>query len=210
MAKLLTVTTTLLLLLDTTRAANLDIYGPQTAFTSRYWDCCKPSCAWADKAVFNNNNPVQACDVNNQPLADDQAGTGCSGGNSYSCANQSPWAVNETFSYGFVGAFLLGGSERNWCCSCYELEFLDGVVKGQKMIVQASNTDYEMPDQNIFTFGVCSSILSRFTLQNKKRKKQEEGTRFQLSHMVELADECSNCTDTSWKHLLRQRLRHAI
>jgi hypothetical protein len=143
-----------------TTAANIDIFGPTTAVTSRYWDCCKPSCSWADKAKFVDNHPVSSCDTDQKPLTDFGLGTGCNKGPAFSCANQQPWAINDTFSYGFVGAFLLGGTESHWCCSCYELEFLNGDIKGQKMIVQASNTDYELTSENIFTFGVCASSIS--------------------------------------------------
>ena len=40
----------------------LDTYGPTSAFTTRYWDCCKPSCAWNDHGEFKNSSPV--CLVN--------------------------------------------------------------------------------------------------------------------------------------------------
>lgn len=98
---------------------------------------------------------VQTCDKDNAPLVSFQETTGCNaGGTSYSCANNSPWAVNDTFSYGFVGAFMKNNTERDWCCGCYALTFTTGPVKGKSMIVQAHNTDYEMQDQNIFTFAV--------------------------------------------------------
>ena len=98
---------------------------------------------------------VQTCDIDNKPLLDTQQFTGCNGGNSYLCANNSPWAVNETFSYGFVGAFMKNNTEMDWCCGCYQLKFTTGPVANKTMIVQAHNTDYEMTDQNIFTFAVC-------------------------------------------------------
>jgi hypothetical protein len=154
LSKFLT-STVLLLALRPEHASSAvsDIFGPSTALTTRYWDCCKPSCAWSDKASFNK--PIQSCDINNKPLLDTNQGTGCNGGTSFACANNSPWAVNDTFSYGFVGAYLKGGDESTWCCGCYQLSFTSGPVKGKSMIVQASNTDYDMPDQNVFTFGVC-------------------------------------------------------
>ena len=136
-------------------AASSDIFGPSTAVTSRYWDCCKPSCSWTIKADFNLNHAVTSCDAHSNPLSDYTQASGCQGGSSFACPNNSPWAVNDAFSYGFVGAFLQGGDESTWCCSCYQLNFTNGPIKGKSMIVQASNTDYNVPDNNIFTFGVC-------------------------------------------------------
>ncbi|KFY97224.1 hypothetical protein V498_02186 [Pseudogymnoascus sp. VKM F-4517 (FW-2822)] len=131
-----------------------DVFGPSTAVTSRYWDCCKPSCGWADKGDFVDKSPVQSCDINANPLLDVTQGTGCNGGNAFGCASNSPWAVNDTFSYGFVGTFLIGGDESSWCCSCFQLNFTSGAVKGKSMIVQASNTNYDSPGANVFTLGI--------------------------------------------------------
>ncbi|KFY25659.1 hypothetical protein V493_04524 [Pseudogymnoascus sp. VKM F-4281 (FW-2241)] len=135
-------------------AATSHVFGPSSARTSRYWDCCKPSCGWADKAGFVDNSPIQSCDINSNPLLDISQGTGCNGGNAFGCPTNSPWAVNDTFSYGFAGTFLLGGAESSWCCSCYQLNFTSGAVKGKSMIVQASNTNYDSPNANVFTLGI--------------------------------------------------------
>ncbi|OBT97587.1 hypothetical protein VE01_04513 [Pseudogymnoascus verrucosus] len=135
-------------------AATSNLFGPSTAITSRYWDCCKPSCGWADKAGFVDKSPVQSCDINQNPLLDNSQGTGCNGGHAFGCPTNAPWAVNDTFSYGFVGTFLVGGDESSWCCSCYQLNFTSGAVKGKSMIVQASNTNYDSPNANVFTLGI--------------------------------------------------------
>ncbi|KAF3148194.1 hypothetical protein TWF594_001388 [Orbilia oligospora] len=123
------------------------------AQTSLYWDCCKASCSWADHGFFVGN-PINTCDINGTRLTDWNLGTGCSDGESFSCQDQIPWAVNETFSYGFVGAFINGYGERTWCCGCYELEFTDGPIKGNKMVVQASNTNYDAKGYSQFNFGI--------------------------------------------------------
>ncbi|ELU42759.1 glycosyl hydrolase family 45 domain-containing protein [Rhizoctonia solani AG-1 IA] len=52
----------------------------------------------------------------------------------------SPWAVNDSLSYGFAAVKLQGGAESTWCCQCYELTFTSGPVSGKKMIVQTTNT----------------------------------------------------------------------
>lgn len=85
--------------------------------STRYWDCCKPSCAWSGKASVNR--PVLACDSNNNPLSDTNVKSGCDGGSAYTCANNSPWAVNDNLAYGFAATKLSGGTESSWCCACY-------------------------------------------------------------------------------------------
>lgn len=136
------------------RCANLNISGE--AVTTRFWDCCKPSCAWKEKAAFDR--PVLSCSIDDKPT-DIDAGTGCNGGSAYLCSNQQPWKVNETFSYGFAGVFikpdLTGGKiEDAWCCACYQVDFTSDPLKGKTMIVQASNTAYDINTANRFSLAV--------------------------------------------------------
>ncbi|KAF3911837.1 Endoglucanase-5 [Arthrobotrys entomopaga] len=136
--------------------------------TGLYWDCCKPSCAWSDKGPFSTH-PVQTCNKDDSPLKDQTAGSACGqGGTAFVCNNQQPWVVNDTFSYGFTSTFIVGASESDWCCSCYELNFINGAIKGKRMVVQASNTGYDDPTRNIFGVGVpgardyASACLNRY------------------------------------------------
>lgn len=39
-----------------------------TGKTTRYWDCCKPSCAWSGKGAVTR--PVNTCDSNNRVISD--------------------------------------------------------------------------------------------------------------------------------------------
>lgn len=142
-----------------------DLVQSGDAITTRYWDCCKPSCSWAGKAHFSQ--PVLSCDKGDNPLKDFTQGTGCNGGTAYSCTNQSPWAVNDTFSYGFAGVYLVKDKvEDAWCCSCYQLKFTSGPVKGKTMIIQAHNTAYDVNTANRFSLGVrhylCFFLLISF------------------------------------------------
>ncbi|KAJ4987211.1 beta-endoglucanase [Stagonosporopsis vannaccii] len=126
------------------------------ALTTRYWDCCKPSCGWRGKASVND--PVGSCTANGEPISLD-AGTGCNGGTAFACSQQQPWAVNDTFSYGFAGAFLTkemvgGATEDAWCCACYQLDFTSEPLRGKSMIVQASNTAYDITTANRFSIAV--------------------------------------------------------
>jgi hypothetical protein len=38
--------------------------------------------------------------------------------------------------------------ESNWCCACYELRFTTGPIKGKTMIIQATNTGYDLGDNH--------------------------------------------------------------
>jgi hypothetical protein len=85
--------------------------------STRYWDCCKPSCSWKAKAAVNQ--PVFACDANGSRISDPDVKSGCDGGSAYACADQSPWAVSNDLAYGFAATALSGGTEASWCCACY-------------------------------------------------------------------------------------------
>lgn len=142
--------------------ASLDISGD--AIISRNWDCCKPSCSWKFKADVSQ--PVQSCGIDGKPV-DPDAGSGCNdAGSAYQCPEQQPWAINDTFAYGFGGAFIRadlvnGKLEESWCCACYELKFKAESLKGKRMIVQATNTLYDKTDQNRFSLSVSLRQRSR-------------------------------------------------
>jgi hypothetical protein len=55
--------------------------------------------------------------------------------------------------------FLEGHASNSWCCSCYELVFTSGVVKGKRMIVQAHNSGFDMLTANRFGLAVCLFVL---------------------------------------------------
>ena len=134
--------------------------------TTRYWDCCKPSCAWAGKGF--SQGPVTTCDRNDKPLSDNGATrSGCdSGGSAYMCSSQAPWAVNDSLAYGFAAVRISGSNENQWCCQCYELTFTSGPVAGKKMIVQGTNTggdlgenhfDLAIPGGGVGLFNACTT-----------------------------------------------------
>ncbi|KAF1831103.1 barwin-like endoglucanase [Decorospora gaudefroyi] len=126
------------------------------AVTTRFWDCCKPSCGWIGKADFSS--PVLSCTADDAP-ADFAAGTGCNGGGAYQCSDQQPWAINDTLSYGFAGVYITsdlthGAIEDAWCCACYQLDFTSEPLIGKSMIVQASNTAYDVNTASRFSLAV--------------------------------------------------------
>lgn len=120
------------------------------AKTTRYWDCCKPSCAWAGKAALQRSSaPVQTCAADGASLrAQPDAASGCVGGSAFTCNTQQPWVVNDTFAYGFAAAKLAGQGEDDWCCACYRLRFTSGAVAGKTMVVQVTNTGGDLGDNH--------------------------------------------------------------
>ena len=104
--------------------------------TTRYWDCCKPSCAWNDLSTLGIQSAVKTCDVNDKPITDTTAASGCNGGTAYMCSDQSPWIAGTDLAYGFASVSASGSN----CCQCYQLTFTSGAVAGKTMIVQATNT----------------------------------------------------------------------
>ncbi|KAH0359343.1 glycoside hydrolase family 45 protein, partial [Aureobasidium melanogenum] len=135
----------------------------QTGKTTRYWDCCKGSCAWPGKADVSA--PITTCDKNDNPLTDANTASSCDGGSAYMCSDQSPWAVSDNLAYGFAAANIAGGSEESWCCSCYKLTFTTTSIAGKTMIVQATNTggdlgsnqfDLAIPGGGVGIFNACT------------------------------------------------------
>jgi len=136
----------------------------KTGKTTRYWDCCKPSCAWSGKA--NVSSPVSTCSASGSILSNPDAKSGCDGGESYMCTDQQPWAINDQLSYGFAAASISGESESTWCCACYRLTFTSTSIAGKQLIVQVTNTggdlgenhfDLQMPGGGLGIFDGCSS-----------------------------------------------------
>ncbi|KAL7266958.1 hypothetical protein RUND412_010475 [Rhizina undulata] len=127
------------------------VSADSTGTTTRYWDCCKPSCAWSGKATVSD--PVNTCDANNNILTDYSIASACNGGTAYMCSNQIPWAYNDTLAYGFAAVNIASESESDWCCACYQLTFTSGAVEGKTMIVQATNTGGDL-GSNQFDLGI--------------------------------------------------------
>lgn len=119
------------------------INGGSSGWASRYWDCCKPSCAWQSNA----SSPVMSCDrndnnlgVTDQPNACEQNGQS----GAFTCHSMAPWAHSNQVSYGFAA---VNGVQ---CGQCFQLQFTgtsqnapndpgSALISGKTMIVQATN-----------------------------------------------------------------------
>jgi len=137
---------------------------------SRYWDCCKPHCAWKDNA----SPYAKSCDSNMNVL-DPGATSVCDGGTAGTCGSQAPWAVSDTLAFGYAAVPQALGGE---CGKCLLLTF-DGTshdatdertasLKGKQMVIMVSNTggdvgsgqfDIMIPGGGLGWFNGCSNQL---------------------------------------------------
>ncbi len=147
----------------------------KTGVTTRYWDCCKPSCSWPGKAFVSQ--PVQTCSIANIPLKSSNIASGCNGGGAFACSNQGPFNTSNGISYGFAAAILKGKKESDWCCRCYRLVFTSERVKRKTMIVQVTNTGYDLED-NHFDIAIPGGGQGIFTGCNIQYKNYKGGDRY--------------------------------
>jgi Glycosyl hydrolase family 45 len=140
-------------------------------WASRYWDCCKPACAW--KANVRTGNPMTSCNQQNQNLSSADVKNACDGGSggAFMCWNASPWSLSDSLSYGFVAA-----SSGNYVCGrCYQLQFTGSghsgsnpgatSLSGKTMIVQVINNggvagdqmDILIPGGGVGALNACST-----------------------------------------------------
>lgn len=155
------------------------------AKTTRYWDCCKPSCAWSSnvKSSVAGYTAVRTCKQSGA-YASGNGNSICGGGGDgtgpeYMCTNQQPSVVADTM-YGFAASNTL-------CCACFELVFLSysvdskgkkctspcsaytGQLAGKKMIVQVTNKggdlgnahfDLQIPGGGLGIFNGCAATTT--------------------------------------------------
>ena len=138
-----------------------------SGFASRYWDCCKPSCAWGQGA--------KACDASMNPIGDGNAKSMCEGGPATACLDQIPMVVNDQLAYAFAAS---PGAGANVCGKCFQLTFTgEGKyetkmnhkkLQGKKLIVMSSNIGYDVsggqfdimiPGGGVGLFNGCANIL---------------------------------------------------
>lgn len=141
--------------------------GGSQGYTTRFWDCCKPSCAWTQNA--GGKTPAKTCNKQNQTVgAANQSA--CSGGDAHACWDMAPWAVSDTKAFAYA-AFNGGG-----CGTCYELKFTGQsnsnnsdpgakAICGKTLVVQVINIgnitqgqfDIMIPGGGVGDFNACTN-----------------------------------------------------
>lgn len=114
--------------------------------TSRYWDCCKPSCSWPNKAGVSQ--PVRSCDKYNAVITDQTIENGCdtrSPDAAFTCTDNSPWIIDRDLSFGFAATTIAGANESAWCCACYKYVFLQMLLSQGRMLdsERETNSDHD-------------------------------------------------------------------
>lgn len=129
-------------------------------YATRYWDCCQPHCSQFDGHRCNQDGTSRTGNTQSS----------CSGGGSYACYDESPKAVNDCLSYGYIAK-----ANPN-CGQCYRIQFTgegqhnvndpgSKLIKGKQMIVKVSNTggdvasnqfDMMIPGGGVGQFNACS------------------------------------------------------
>lgn len=121
-----------------------------SGYATRYWDSCKPHCAWEGKG-----GPVaRTCQRDGTTRAGSGESSVCDNGSAGTCFDQIPIVVNTDYAYAF--AATPGGG--NDCGKCYMLTFkgtgADATntptddahrsIKGKKLIVMSTNIGYDV------------------------------------------------------------------
>lgn len=133
--------------------------------TTRYWDCCKPSCAWKENIKTPKMIPVASCGKDGATVVNASVRSGCldnPAGHSYMCSNQQPWLINSTYAMGFAAVSFTGGADTKLCCACFELSF-GGALQGKKMVLQNTNTGGDL-GKNQFDIAIPGGGVGIFTL----------------------------------------------
>lgn len=137
-----------------------------TAFTTRYWDCAKPSCAWPGKGAVTQPPRVCRKDGFTTAAATEQSGAG--GGTAYACTNQAPWTsrYDPKLAFAYVAFSTPTGGEARSCCMCLEMTFKDPRLAGKRLIAQVINmnngengqhVDIAVPGGGIGAVNACQS-----------------------------------------------------
>ena len=116
-----------------------------SGYATRYWDCCKPHCAWPE-----HGGTASTCDARGNKITDKSAGSMCDGGNAGICRNQFPIIVNDQLAFAFAAT---PGGENN-CGKCFDLQFtgegkyastsLHKSLVGKHLIVMSNNVGYDV------------------------------------------------------------------
>lgn len=119
-----------------------------SGWATRYWDCCKPHCAWPE-----HGGKARTCDAKGNEITDKSAGSMCDGGNAGTCVSQIPQVYNDTIAFAFAA---VPGSAGGKCGKCFDLAFTGkgkyandnnlAKLKGKHLIVIASNIGYDVAE----------------------------------------------------------------
>ncbi|XP_034233350.1 endoglucanase-like [Thrips palmi] len=134
--------------------------GTGSGTTTRYWDCCKTSCAWSAN-TGSVTSPARSCAAVGNVTIDPNTQSGCNGGNAYVCNDQQPF-VRDGQAYAFAAANVNGIATTSLCCACYRLSFTNTAISGRNLIVQVINTGSDL-NSNQFDLQFPGGGVGQFT-----------------------------------------------
>lgn len=143
--------------------------GGTDGWASRYWDCCKPHCAW--QGNVSGGTPAPTCSQDNTRMSGYDAKNACeAGGTGFMCWDFAPWSVSSALSYGFAA---FNGTQ---CGKCYQIQFSgsshnagadpgSSSLSGKQMVVQVINIggieqnqfDLLIPGGGVGAMNACST-----------------------------------------------------
>jgi len=141
-------------------SAGLPNVSGGNGWASRYWDCCQTHCSQFDGHRCGQDGTSSTGNTTSS----------CSGGGSFACYDESPHAISDCLSYGYIAK-----ANPN-CGGCYRIQFTgegqysatdpgSKAIKGKQMIVKVSNTggdvasnqfDLMIPGGGVGQFNACS------------------------------------------------------
>ena len=144
--------------------------GGKEGWATRYWDCCKPHCAWPGKG----GTQAHACDAKGNVISDGNAPSMCDGGNAGICLSQIPIVVSDKLAYAYAAVPAADGGK---CGKCFALTFTGkgkyetkknhANLAGKTLVVIASNIggdvqqgqfDIMIPGGGVGLFNGCSKM----------------------------------------------------
>jgi hypothetical protein len=152
-----------------TSEASISTAPVTSGFATRFWDCCKPTCAWPQNT--GGKTPADSCSINNAELSDPMTFNACDGsGSAYACWSFAPWQVTRNLSYGYAAATGVP------CGTCLRLDFTGlthgstststaaHALAGKSMIVEVvssgglanNQVDLMIPGGGVGPFNACA------------------------------------------------------
>eukprot|EP00854_Cymbomonas_tetramitiformis_P002324 gene2324-3049_t len=179
-------------------------------WTTGYWDCCKPSCAWADKG--NVTNPMHVCDADGNIIEDINSVSVCDAGVAGTCPSNQPWMVRDNLSYGFAAAAVSGdhgltGDDN--CGQCYQLIFTSGKhdpdgdnwggahpdLAGKSMVIQVTNIGYDVSGDHSFDILIPAAGQGYYTTGCSIQFSGYSSENFDCGNNYGGCDDVSGCAE---------------
>lgn len=143
--------------------------GGKQGWATRYWDCCKPHCAWPGKGGLQ----ARSCNASGSKVGENTSSM-CDGGDAGICMEQIPIVVSDKLAYAFAAVPAADGGK---CGKCFALTFTGKgkyetkgnhkALEGKTLVVMASNIggdvsagqfDIMIPGGGVGIFNGCSKM----------------------------------------------------